>query len=87
MTMTEKEQQNDYLPILRDDVILSFPMTEDEFEEKLIRIQEERTERRRRLLEAKKEKKKAEFDLEALDRIEEKLRSGYKEQLDKDDEK
>lgn len=62
-------------------------MTEDEFEENLIRIQEARTKRRRQLLKAKKKKKKAEFELEEMDRIEEKLRSGYKEQLDKDDSK
>ena len=81
-TMTEKEIKD-----LREenDTILSFPMTEDEFEENLIKIQELRTTWRKELLDVKKRKKKAELILEETDRIEEKLRSGYKEQLDKDD--
>lgn len=82
--MTEEEYSEKHLSRMLD---FSFPMTEDEFEEQLIRIQEERTEHRRFLLNAKDAKKKAEFCLEELDRIEEKLRSGYKKQLDKDDSK
>lgn len=82
MTMTEEEYSEKHLSRLRN---FSFPMTEDEFEENLIKIQEERTEHRRYLLNAKNAKRKAEFCLEELDRIEEKLRSGYKEQLDKKD--
>ena len=68
-----------------NDTILSFPMTEDEFEENLIKIQELRTTWRIELLDVKKRKKKAELILEETDRIEEKLRSDYKKQLDKDD--
>ena len=82
MTMTKEEYSEVHLSSPRN---FSFPMTEDEFELQLIRIQEERTTQRRFLLSAKDAKKKAEFCLEELDRIEEKLRSGYKEQLDKDD--
>lgn len=80
--MTKEEYSEVHLSSPRN---FSFPMTEDEFELQLIRIQEERTTQRRFLLSAKDAKKKAEFCLEELDRIEEKLRSGYKEQLDKDD--
>ena len=70
-----------------NDTILSFSMTADEFEENLIKIQELRTTWRKELLEVKKRKKNAELILEETDRIEEKLRSGYKKQLDEEDSK
>ena len=93
MTEEEYSEKQEEIQNARK-VNLSFPMTEEEFEENLIKIQEsqifwrkERLEAQKKLLESKRWKECTENAIEADKQLEEKLRSGYKEQLDKDDSK
>ena len=91
--MTREEYNEKQEEIQKRKANLSFPMTEEKFEENLIEIQEsqifwrkERLAAQKKLLEAKRWKECTESAIEADKQLKEKLRSGYKEQLDEDDE-